>query len=85
MPPFFKSGNTSIADSIIKNRTPDKPSDSSNLLETAAQNILDAITAQDPVILANALKTAFKQIDQEPHVEGKHIEPHSYDAQKSGE
>lgn len=80
-----------IAGTIIKNRQPDEtpeekqePEDS---LEECAHKIMDAISRNDASALATALKEAIKRVDKEPHEEGKHVEPHSYDAQnqKAGE
>lgn len=48
----------------------------------AASEIMDAIHSKDVQRLADALKDMFSMLDSEPHEEGEHIEPHSYDAQK---
>ena len=88
MLPFLKRKNEGgIAGTIIKNRNPDKSSESEDLdksysLEDCAQDIIEAIHSKDKSALASALKEAFQKLDSEPHEEGPHIEPHSYEAQK---
>lgn len=87
--PFLnnKKNEAGIASAIIKNRTPDvKPQDDSDAdgeysLEDCAHDILESIRANDAAGLADALKEAFQKLEQEPHEEGEHIEPHSYEAQ----
>ncbi len=84
MLPFLKPKQTSVAGLIIKNRTPDKANESDEMepsTEDHAQALITAIQAQDKKAVAAALKAAFQAMDAEPHVEGDHVEPHSYDAQ----
>lgn len=87
MLPFLKSNKKQQdAGVIIKHRAPDqKPEadDSSAPLEACAQEIIDSIQAGDAKRLADAIKDAFQIMELEPHEEGEHIEPHSYDASKS--
>jgi hypothetical protein len=87
MLPFLKNKDNSagIAGTIIKNRAPDeKPEDSDENEYSAAdcaRDILAAIKMDDAEGLAESLKELFKIADKEPHEEGKHIQPHSYEAQ----
>jgi hypothetical protein len=39
-----------------------------------AQDVLDAISAKDKQMLAEALEAAFMYFDSKPHVEGEHEE-----------
>lgn len=84
----MKKNNQSVAGLIIKQRTPDEvpeseadQDDPSASIHSCAQAIMDAIHSKDIKGLAEALKDAFEILDSEPHVEGEHIEPHSYEAQ----
>lgn len=78
-----------MAGLIIKARTPDKKEenieenqeDSAKSIEDHAQDLIKAIEMKDSKAVAEALTAAFRKLDEEPHVEGEHIEPHSYDAQ----
>jgi len=86
--PFLKRKNEGgIAGTIIKNRTPDKDSDSKDLddnynLEDCAEEIIKAVHSADKTALASALKEAFQKMEKEPHEEGPHKPfPHTYDAQ----
>lgn len=86
MLPFLKRKDGGIAGLIIKQRNPDKPNESEDLdkeysLEDCAEDIINAVHAKDKSALASALREAFQKADSEPHVEGEHIEPHSYQAQ----
>lgn len=71
---------------IVKNREPDEKEGEerkdNEALEACAQDLITAIHAHDVKAAAEALKAAFEVADSEPHVEGPHIEPHSYEAQK---
>lgn len=72
----------------MKTRTPDeKPEDESQddpaaAIESCSQELIRAVHARDVKAVSEALKDAFAILDSEPHVEGEHIEPHSYDASK---
>jgi hypothetical protein len=87
--PFLnKQNETGVAGLIIKTRKPDeKPEtnqedeDKDAGMKACAQDLITAIHARDVSGVMEALKSAFEIADSEPHVEGKHIEPHSYDAQ----
>lgn len=72
----------------VKIREPDESDDQNDpeaAHQAAAQEILDAVHSKDAMRLADALKDMFNILDSEPHSEGPHIEPHSYDASKQGE
>ena len=43
-------------------------------LEAAAQELIDAVGAQDPAGVASALKNSFAILESAPHEEGEHIE-----------
>lgn len=76
---------------IIKQRAPDtKPEESKtddSGIDACAEDLIQAIHARDVKAAAEAIKAAFEILDSEPHEEGSHSEPHSYDAQnaKAGE
>lgn len=81
-----------IANIIIKNRTSDEKTeenqeDKEYSLENYAKDIISAVHSNDSSKLANTLKEVFQKLDSAPHIEGKHVTPHSYDAQniKAGE
>jgi hypothetical protein len=85
--PFLKRKD-GIATStvLVKHREPDEQNeqdkdDPSAAHEACAKALLTAINASDIRGIAEALKDAFTLMDSEPHEEGEHTEPHSYDAQ----
>ena len=43
-------------------------------LEDCAHDIIAAVKANDPYMLADALREAFQKLDSEPHKEGPHEE-----------
>lgn len=82
MLPMFNNKKNSIAGTIIQNRKPDggfeqedssQDNDSAGL-ESAAQDIMNAIKAGDVKALASAIQSAFEICDAAPHVEGEHLE-----------
>lgn len=87
MLPFLKKKQDSVAGLIIKQRAPDKHNDSNELeekeysLEDCAQDIMEAIQSNNKSKLAEALREAIKKVDEEPHEEGEHVSPHTYEAQ----
>ena len=92
MLPFLakKKNDAGIAGTIIQNRKPDEhnePQDDGDSdeqdysKEDCAKDILHAIKTNDHALLASALEELIQNIDKEPHEEGPHIEPHSYDSQ----
>ncbi len=81
MLPFLKPKQAGgIASVIIKNRTPDKDSNSKDLdksVEDCAQDLISAIQASDKSKVVEAIRNLIKNID-EPK---ESVEPHSYQAQ----
>lgn len=69
---------------IVKERQPDeKPEEKDESgKEAAAKDLINAIHSKDHKAAAQALSDFFELSEMEPHEEGPHIEPHSYDAQK---
>ena len=43
-------------------------------LEAAAQELIDAVSAQDTAGVASALRNSFAILESSPHEEGEHIE-----------
>ncbi len=83
---FKRLKESGIAGTLVKNRTPDeKPesdeNDPSAAHEACGRAMLNAIKADDAKAMAQALIDLFQIADSEEHVEGSHIEPHSYQAQ----
>jgi len=70
-----------IAGVVTVHRSPDKPEETPDGVHMAAQDLIDAVKTNDVKAVAAALRAAFEIMDSEPHVEGEHLEPHSYDAQ----
>lgn len=88
MLPFLKNKDGgSLASLIVKSRQPDEPetpendSDSTGI-EACAKDMISAIKSGDHKRLAEAMKDAFTILDAQPHEEGEHVEPHSYEAQR---
>lgn len=87
MLPFLKNKQASVAGLIMKTRDPDEkqdvegPDEASAAIESCAQELIRAVHARDVKAVADALEDAFSILDSMPHVEGEHVEPHSYDAQ----
>ena len=81
MLPFLKNRDKSagISGTIVKQRQPDEPQESD---ESDITQLIDAIHNRDAESAESALKSIFKSFDKEPHEEGEHIQPHSYDASK---
>ena len=93
MLPFLKKNQAAATGVIVKTRQPDEKPDMDDqddpkaAKKAAAMDLLRAIEAKDHAGIADALQAAFEIMDAEPHEEGDHVEPHSYDAQnmKAGE
>lgn len=95
MLPFLKLKQSGVAGLIMKNRAPDEhkaeggevkeekkeESEHSESRMACARDLLRAIESKDAKGIADALYDAFTIMDSEPHVEGEHVSPHSYDAQ----
>lgn len=83
MLPFLKRKDAPSSGLIIKNRTPDEPSESEDqddpaaAHEACARDLLSAIERKDIKGIAEALKASHDIADSEPHEEGVH----TYDAQ----
>jgi hypothetical protein len=60
----------------------EKPEDKDASIHACAKDLIDAVHSQDTKAAAEAIRSAFEILDSEPHEEGPHIEPHSYDSQK---
>lgn len=88
--PFLdkKTAQTGV---IVKQRAPDeKPEESQgddSGIHACAEDLIHAIHNKDIKAAAEAIKAAFEILDAQPHEEGPHVEPHSYDSQnqKAGE
>lgn len=87
MLPFLKKRNEGMNSGlIIKTRTPDeKPEedqdDPAAAIHACASDLIQAVHAHDVKAAAEAIQSAFEILDSQPHEEGPHVEPHSYDAQ----
>jgi hypothetical protein len=74
MLPFLKNlkevgSMSSTPDSM--SRTPDEGSDYDSL-ESAAEDLMNAVHSKDIKGIAAALRAAFELVDSQPHVEGEH-------------
>ena len=70
---------------MIKERSPDKTQENQEdkySLESAMEELSQHLTAKDWKSAAECFKEAAKMVDEEPHKEGPHVEPHSYAASK---
>lgn len=76
---------------VMKTRSPDeKPEENQeddSGMEACAKELMSAVKADDHKAVARIIKDMFQIADSEPHEEGPHVEPHSYQAQniKAGE
>jgi hypothetical protein len=89
--PFLKNRDKQtggIAGMIIKTREPDEKPDTEQEddreagIKACAAQLISCIHAHDVQGAADALKDAFAILDSQPHTEGEHVEPHSYEASK---
>ncbi len=80
MLPFLKPKQASVAGVIIKNRTPDKTEvpEEKNSIEDCAQDLINAIHAQDKANVIKALRDIIEKIASSPK---ETASPHTYDAQ----
>jgi 2C-methyl-D-erythritol 2,4-cyclodiphosphate synthase len=95
--PFLKPKHQGIAGIVVKMRKPDEKDEGDEIPEESddkdaaihacADDLIKAVHSQDIKGVAEALRSAFEIMDSEPHEEGPHVEPHSYEAQnqKAGE
>lgn len=85
LPIFAKNKQQGNAGLIVKTRTPDEnqedteedKDDPSAAMESAAQDLINAIHSRDTKAVADALQAAFEIADLAPHAEG----PHTFEAQ----
>lgn len=91
MLPYLKKAKQAAVQTgiIMKTRQPDEPNTSEDIkddpnaaIEACASDLIKAIHMKNTAAVAEALRAAFEIMDSEPHTEGPHIAPHSYDAQK---
>jgi hypothetical protein len=94
MLPFLKLKKSGVSGLIIKNRSSgeqqeEQPKEENNdlYLEACMQGIINSVRDNDAQMGVKCLRMAFELLDSEPHIEGEHVNPHSYDAQnqKAGE
>ena len=73
MLPFLKKNQEASASGPIESqkREPDEDADR-DMLEVAAQDLMDALHKKDAKALAAALRAAFELFDSDPHMEGPH-------------
>lgn len=86
MLPFLKLKQSPVAGLIIKKRAADQPETSEepkedSSIEDCARELINAIHAKSESSVIAALKDIFQKLEKEPHEEGEHTNPHSYDAQ----
>lgn len=87
MLPFLKRKDSQIAGIVVKHREPDQTvetneeNDPRAAMKACARDLLRAMEAKDIDGLVDAIQAMFEIADSQPHVEGSHVEPHSYDAQ----
>lgn len=65
----------------VKEETDSENDESDQDLKACAMDLIKAVHARDAKGVAEALRAAFQVADAEPHEEGPHVEPHSYDSQ----
>lgn len=88
MLPFLKNKANSGSGLLIKSRSPDQAEpeeseiDVNAPIRACAKDLIIAIHAHDVEMAADAIRAAFEILDSEPHVEGPHVDPHSYNSQK---
>jgi hypothetical protein len=69
-----KEASVSVPSETIT-RKPDEGSEQSyDALESAGQDLIDAVKSGDAKLVAAALRSAFQICDLEPHEEGPHTE-----------
>lgn len=90
MLPFLKNKKDAGLSSgvIVKTRESDKTEqnqdDSYDSLESAMAELSHHLKMEDWKAAAECFRDAAKLVDKEPHEEGEHTEPHSYQASKEG-
>lgn len=87
MLPFLKKKNAHQSGVIINDRQPDQDTDNTEeidhegMLDACAQALITAVEDKNVPGVREAIRDMFTIMESEPHVEGEHIEPHSYEAQ----
>lgn len=71
MLPFLKKEASVVVPSDTKKREPDAEPEF-DTLESAGQDLIDAIHSRDAKAVAAALRAGFELLDAEPHFEGPH-------------
>jgi hypothetical protein len=69
---------------IVKTRTPDETSEDTpedDGMEMIGRDLCHAIESKNYKAIGEALRAAFEIYESQPHEEGEHTEPHSYDSQ----
>lgn len=73
MIPFMRNKEASVSGPVdIERRKPDEEPEY-DALESAAEDLCNAVAAKDYKGVAAALRAAFQLADSEPHEEGEHI------------
>lgn len=74
MLPFLKRNKEASASAPVESveRKPDEGAEEFDSMESAAQDLCDAVEKKDIKAVAAALRAAFELMDSEPHVEGEH-------------
>ena len=90
--PFLKKQDGASPGITMKTRTPDEKPDTDEDdpkagTKAAFRALMSAIRSGNEDAGVEALHDIFAIFDSQPHEEGEHVEPHSYDAQnqKAGE
>ena len=87
MLPFLKNKQRTQTGIVQQVRSPDteenqEDSNPDASIEACAQDLIDAVHAKDVKAASEAIKAAFEILDSQPHEEGEHISPHTYEDQK---
>lgn len=81
----FLNKNYKQSGVIVHDRKPDeKPEEKDQEdqgLMACMQDLKKALESGDMKAASVAFKAAFQSCDEQPHVEGEHVSPHTYDAQ----
>ena len=84
--PFLKNKHDGVATGgvLVKHRQPDNPEENQEDiydLKSAMEELASHLAAKDWESAAECFREAARMVDEEPHHEGKHIEPHTYESQ----
>lgn len=72
MLPFLKKEASVVVPVETKKREPDSEPEY-DALESAGQDLIDAVHSKDAKAVAAALRAGFQLFDSEPHEEGPHV------------